>query len=165
LAAITESSAAELAHGGERLLRVDASLGIDAQARDAVAGALGGRGRLEHRRVLDRRRHQRGAGTGRAQAAEQRQVVGLGPAGGEQHFILVHPERGGDAFARLVEQRARGASGRVHAGGVAAAALERLGEVRAHLRAHRGRGVVVEVDALHVRRSSSRYSDSYCSTT
>jgi len=40
-----------------------------------------------------------------------------------------------------------------------------LDEVRAHLRAHRRRGVVVEVDALHLRRSSSRYSDSYCSTT
>jgi hypothetical protein len=114
--------------------------------------------RLDDARVLDR------AGddvAGRvAGEAEQGEVVRLGGAAGEDHFVGVSAEQGGDALAGVLERPAGLAAGPVGAGRVA----EWPGQQRPHGvpgfgQQRRGRGVV-EVEAGH-RAGRSRRGGAY----
>ena len=96
----------------------------------------------------------------RCEIAEEREVVGLGAAAGEDDLLLAGAERRGHLGARLLDGRARLPPQAVQLGRVAVA----LGEVRQHrlehLRVDRRRGRVVEVDGLHGETASRVRSSS-----
>src|SRR5205085_78065 len=83
---------------------------------------------------------------------EDREVVRLGGAAGEDDFVGEGVEERSGAFARVFEGLASATAGAVTAGGVGS----HLGEMGTHRlpdgRQHRGAGVVVEIDVVHRMR-------------
>jgi hypothetical protein len=78
--------------------------------------------RRQHRRMLERRgqdARRTPGGAERPGRAEQREVVGLGPARREGHLERLGPEGAGDGPARLLDDGAGALPGAVDARGVA----------------------------------------------
>ena len=134
--------------GGGELVEVDAPERIDRQPRHAEAFLfLQMLERLEHRVVLG------GAGDEMFAArrvrpcqADDREVVRLRAAAGEDDFMGLRAEQRGQPVARIVDRRPRLAPRGVDARGVAKVPLQIRPHRVENLRRERGGGVVVEVD-------------------
>ena len=82
--------------------------------------------------------------------AEDRQVVGLGAAGGEDDPGGGGVEQGGPLSAGLVDRGPRLFALVVGAGGIAVILAEEGQHRLPYLGGHRGGGIVVEVDPVHM---------------
>ena len=140
LTAITltsDSVSATRQRTGQRV-EIDPACAVDAD--DATVPRLD---RVQHGVMLDRGAH--GDAAGAIERAEDRRVVGLGAAAGEDHLAGPATEHVGDVVAGLVDRLADLPSEAVRAGRVG----ELLGEERQHRRdrvgAHRCRRRVIEV--------------------
>ncbi len=145
-----------------RAQRVDVEPGLLVDRQQLDLGALGLAEpvqRVEDGVVLDGGGQDAGAarvgGAARPVDALEREVVGLGAAGGEHHLAGPAAERLRDRLARLLDDPPGAPPGGVQRAGVAD-----VEQVRRHRldgrRDHRGRGSVVEVDGRAGHRTDQR---------
>src|SRR5204862_6726068 len=129
-------------------LRINEAIAVDPDVCDVEAMTPEQRALLEHRLVLNGRRDDVPAASGRRPSYPgDREVVRLGAAAGEDDLARLGTQEHGDALARLVEALAGAAAGVVNARWIAPV----LGEIRQHclerLTPQRRRRGVIEVDA------------------
>ena len=140
------------------LLRSHAPARIDRQPRHAEAflflQVLAG---VQHRVML------RGAGDHvlsargvRPREADDREVVRLGAAAGEDDLVRLRAEQPRQPVARIIDRRPRLAPRRMDARGIAKVPLEKRPHRRERLGRERSGGVVVEID--HITQSPTHSS-------
>ncbi|MNV64025.1 hypothetical protein D3C71_1566500 [compost metagenome] len=103
---------------------------------------------MKHGMVLDSRRNDMASFTSR-DSAEQCQIVALRPSPGKNPLIGRTAQRGGDGIARPVQGLLGGPSERMDARSVAVLLRHNAQHDRGHLRMHRRRGGVVQIDRSH----------------
>ena len=130
--------------------RIDRAAFVDAQQFDVVPLRRERVQGMDDRVVVDRRRQHVPLPAGGSHGAENRRVVGLGPAAGKDDLLARDAQAGGDAIARVVEPRAR-----APAFGVDRTRVVRVGACLFHgirdLAAQRRRRGVIEINSHHRR--------------
>src|SRR2546423_5885044 len=81
-----------------------------------------------------------------ARETKQREIARLGAAAGENQFVRLHLEQGGEAVARLIDRRARLTPSAMDARRISKMLLEIGLHGTPGRRTERGGGVVIEVD-------------------
>ena len=124
---------------------------VDLEERRAGPALAQGFDRVEDRLVLDVTGHEvmTSAAPERLGDAADGEIVTLGPAAGEDDFGRVGADQGCHGAPGLVDSRFRLLSEVVDARRVAPLVAQRRAHPVGDRRGERGRGVVIQVDALH----------------